>query len=302
MSGPGNQSVDNRREGGLRLDEKMQPLLETNACYRVAHTTPLVSIVTVVFNGKAHLERTIQSVLQQSYRPIEYVVIDGGSTDGTVDLLVQFNDRLDYWLSEPDGGISDAFNKGLQAATGKYIGLINADDWYSPDAIELAVNALESHHADVVHGQLQYWSSDKKMELVSGNHDLLDRDMTVNHPTLIARRTLYEEIGGFDLTIKYAMDYDWVRRAVAHGASFHYLPHVLANMSLGGISDVRWRRAIWEVAKIKTRHRPNSFRPWIQYAFQLTRGISRRVLEKLGLRVLVRIYHEKFSLVKKLSQ
>ena len=96
---------------------------------------PLVSIVTVVYNGAATIERTIASVLGQSYPNIEYIIVDGGSTDGTLDILRAHEDRVDLWVSERDGGIYDAMNKGVALCTGEWVGLINADDWYVDDAV-----------------------------------------------------------------------------------------------------------------------------------------------------------------------
>ena len=101
---------------------------------------PLVSIVTIVYNGEKHLEQTIQSVLNQTYSNIEYIIIDGGSKDNTINIIEKYSDRLAYWISEKDNGISDAFNKGIAKSTGEIVGLINADDWYDFDAIKHVVS------------------------------------------------------------------------------------------------------------------------------------------------------------------
>src|SRR5439155_13950516 len=104
-----------------------------------ARQTPLVSIITIVYNREAYLEQAINSVLQQSYPNIEYIVIDGGSTDNSVSIIKKYASKIQYWVSEPDNGIADAFNKGLMKANGNIIGFINADDWYEPIAVEKAV-------------------------------------------------------------------------------------------------------------------------------------------------------------------
>ena len=104
---------------------------------------PLVSVVTVVRNGVASFRRTAESVWSQTYPAVEYIVVDGGSTDGTRELIESLGDHIDLWISEPDDGISDAFNKGIALARGEVVGLINSDDWYEPDAVAAAVTALK---------------------------------------------------------------------------------------------------------------------------------------------------------------
>lgn len=104
-----------------------------------------VSIITVVYNGVKNIEQTIKSVLHQTYSNIEYIVIDGGSTDGSLDIIKKYSDSISYWVSEADKGIYDAMNKGISKATGDLIGIINSDDWYEPDAIMNMVTAYEEN-------------------------------------------------------------------------------------------------------------------------------------------------------------
>ena len=284
-------------EGGLRLRHQFKAggFFDDGA----AQSPPLISFVTVVYNGAAQLEKTVLSVLGQTYDNVEYIVIDGGSTDGTLAILRKYDQAIDYWVSEPDLGISDAFNKGLAVATGQFVGFINADDWYECNAAQLVVAAAIQHQADIIHGQLRYWSGKVAAELFSADHDLLERDMTINHPTVIARLGLYRSVGGFNADFRYAMDYEWLRRSKVSGARFFYLAAPLANMSLGGISDVRWKRAIREVARVKLIYSPDKITPWISYGLQLSRGVARRLLERMGLTWIVRFYHTRISLVSK---
>ena len=118
---------------------------------------PLVSIITIVFNGEKHLQQTIESVLGQTYPKIEYIIIDGGSKDNSISIIEKYSSRLAYWISEPDKGISDAFNKGISKANGEIIGLINADDWYEKDAVEKIVAAITKH--DFAYGNIAYWKN-----------------------------------------------------------------------------------------------------------------------------------------------
>lgn len=116
---------------------------------------PLVSVITVVFNGVATLECTILSVQQQTYDNIEHIIIDGGSTDGTMDILLKYDGFLDYWVSEKDAGIYDAMNKGIALASGTYVGLLNSDDFFSSsDAVRHIVEALQANHTDAIYSCL----------------------------------------------------------------------------------------------------------------------------------------------------
>lgn len=279
-------------EGGLRTKGYFKKSLPDK---------PLITVVTAVFNGEKYLEETILSVVNQGYDNVEFIIIDGGSTDGTLDIVKKYQDRIDYWISEPDKGISDAFNKGISLSTGIMVGLINSDDWYEPDTTELIASVISAGSVDIVHGQLQYWQDGKKARLVSGDDRLLDKDMTVNHMTVFVKRTLYQAIGLFSREFRYAMDYELLLRAKKAGAGFYYLDKCLANMRLGGVSDIRWRGALLEVARAKALHSNSSYNPKFYYVYQLTKSCMRRILEKLGLNCVVRYYHARFSLVRKIA-
>src|SRR5258705_5340519 len=101
--------------------------------------TPLVSIITIVYNGEKYIEDSIRSVINQSYKNIEYIIIDGGSSDNTVSIIKKYEKQIAFWISEKDKGISDAFNKGIAKATGEIIGILNSDDWYERDTVAKAV-------------------------------------------------------------------------------------------------------------------------------------------------------------------
>jgi glycosyltransferase involved in cell wall biosynthesis len=233
------------KEGGLRTRNIRKSTFAAN--------NPLVSIITIIFNGEKHIEHTIQSVLQQTYPNIEYIIVDGGSTDDTLSILKTYEDQIDYWVSEQDKGISDAFNKGIQYATGEIIGIINADDWYQPDAIATIVHNFGSN--DILYGKIKYWREKKIDKVSSANHHLLTQEMSLNHPAVFVRRTAFERWGLFDLTCKYAMDYDLLLRFYLQGAKFQYLDQVLANMRWGGFSDNSWFNAVKEVHRIKLKNK-----------------------------------------------
>lgn len=269
------------RQGGLRLTAARE-----EGC-------PLLSIVTVVRNGAATLERTIASVLAQEGER-EYLIIDGGSTDGTVEILQRYADRIDYWVSEPDGGIADAFNRGVVAARGRYIGLINADDWYEPGALTAVAQALAHGDADIVYGWLQCWRDGEPDFLVGGDHERLDTGMTIAHPASFVRRALYEQVGLFNTDLRYAMDYEFMLRARAAGARFQRIDRVLAHLTQGGLGDRHWRDSLAEVAKVRTRYVARAGGAWrwrVYYAQHLLRAAGRRVADRLGLRGLRRLWN-----------
>ena len=247
----------------------------------------LVSIVTVVRDCAGSLERTMASVLAQTYRPIEYVVIDGGSTDGTLEIIRRYADRLAYWVSEPDRGISDAFNKGGAATRGDFIGLLNADDWMAPDQVEQAVAALERSGADFVFGDLIcHDPTGRPVHRIAGDPDyarrIESRMPEVNHPTLLARRQVYDRAGRFDTQYRAAMDYDWLLRAHVAGCRGVYEPRVVAHMTLAGVSDRAYRRALAEVRAIAVKHGQPAATAWALYGYRIVKGAAQRALRRLA--------------------
>jgi glycosyltransferase involved in cell wall biosynthesis len=224
--------------------------------------TPLVSIITVVFNGYSSLEQTILSVTGQSYGNIEYLIIDGGSGDGTLDIIRKYDDKIDYWISEPDNGIFDAMNKGIKLATGELIGIINCGDRYLAGAVHKIVEAAAEHpEADVFHGDLRFIQK-SGIESVWRSRERLNRRfiyrMPVNHPTVFVRSACYRAYGVFDTLYRVAADFDLMLRfLVDRGLMFHHIDAVLAVMSGGGASGDFTRITLGEITGIlKKRNVP----------------------------------------------
>jgi glycosyltransferase involved in cell wall biosynthesis len=179
-----------------------------------------LSIITVSYNAAPTIERTIRSVLCQAAESdwnVEYVVIDGGSTDGTVDIIQSFDHQIDYWVSEADRGIYDAMNKGIARVTGEWVGVLNSDDWYAREAFSHLRKEIESNpQVDVVVGGVVRVTEDGTAgKLVLPPHQEFSALRPNNHPATFVKRDVYEQIGGFDLDYDIAADIELILRVQA---------------------------------------------------------------------------------------
>jgi len=229
------------RSGGARLSGVVRQSLPGK---------PLVSIVTVVLNRAAVLRRALDSIRAQTYSNIEYILVDGGSTDGTLDVIREYEDIIDLWISEPDRGIYDAFNKGIALATGDYIGILNSDDYYEPDQLANAVAALQATGADWVFGDIWMHGWQNRSTRIGGDPAYtasIRRTMPAIHQVnALAHRSLFEKHGLFRTEYRIAADYDWFLRITIAGAGGHHDPRILSHMSYSGISARSQRLAIRE--------------------------------------------------------
>ncbi|MBK3333194.1 glycosyltransferase [Persephonella atlantica] len=206
---------------------------------------PLVSVITVVYNGERYIEGTIQSVINQTYPNIEYIIIDGGSTDRTIDIIKNYEDYIDYWISEPDNGIYDAMNKGLESATGDIIGFLNSDDFYaSNNTIEKVVKEFIAQKVDSVYGDLIYVNSKDTSKIIRYwkskpyKRGLFKKGWHPPHPTFFVKKEVYEKYGVFNLKFKIAADYELMLRFLEkYQISSSYISEVLVKMRIGGKSN-----------------------------------------------------------------
>jgi glycosyltransferase len=184
-------------------------------------------------------------VLSQSYPILEYIVIDGGSTDGTLKILDLYKSKLDVYISEPDGGIYDALNKGILHSTGDIVGFLHADDLFeSSDVLDKIAHAFTVSGVEAVYGDLVYVRKNDTSKIVrywkscAFNEKSLQRGWMPPHPTLYIKRSVYEKLGMFDTSYLIAADYDLVLRFFGKGKLFSYhIPQVLVRMRNGGISN-----------------------------------------------------------------
>lgn len=229
-----------------------------------------VSIVTVCYNSAETIENTLISVISQSYPNIEYIVIDGQSTDATLEIIGRYKSKLAKVISEPDKGIYDAINKGIQLASGELVGVLNSDDFYvNGSVIEEVVNTLQQKNADCVYGDLQYVDRQNtdlvKRNWVSGKYEqgLFYKGWMPPHPTFFIKNECYKKYGYFNLKLKSAADYELMLRMLhVHQIKAAYLPKVLVKMRVGGKSNIslmnrikanREDKLAWNINGIKPR-------------------------------------------------
>jgi len=204
-----------------------------------------ISVITAVYNAEETVAEAIESVLGQTHPDVELIVIDGGSTDGTIELLERYRDRIDVLVSEPDGGIYDALNKGIARASGDVIGFLHADDLYAgSEVVAQIAAAFAGTDADAVYGDLVYVSKAQPDRVIrywqAGDFtiDKLKHGWMPPHPTFYLRRSHYEQQGGFDTAFRIAADYDCMLRMLGQpGFGCRYIPQVLVRMRVGGESN-----------------------------------------------------------------
>lgn len=204
-----------------------------------------ISVITAVYNNKETIKDAIDSVQSQSYPNVEHIVIDGASSDGTVEIVKSYGDKIDVFISEPDEGIYDALNKGIHLATGDIVGFLNSDDVYAHDSVlEKIARAFQHQGADSVYGDLNYVKREDISKVIRHwkshgfERSKLRKGWMPPHPTFYVKRKVYEQYGGFDTSFKIAADYDSILRFLGlYHISTTYIPEVLVQMRLGGASN-----------------------------------------------------------------
>lgn len=206
-----------------------------------------ISIITATYNSAATLRDTMESVLRQTYRDIEYLVIDGASKDNTRDIIQEYEPRFEgkmRWVSEPDKGIYDAMNKGIAMATGEVVGILNSDDFYTSETVlERLASTLTSTGADAVYGDIHFVDPDNLSKSVryysskSFRRWMMRLGFMPAHPSFYCRRKIYEQYGAFDCTYKVAADFENLLRLIfVHRIKICYVPMDCVTMRTGGAS------------------------------------------------------------------
>jgi len=221
-------------------------------------TVDVLSIITVVYNAAEQIERTVRSVLEQEYPNLEYLVIDGGSSDGTAEIIERYADRIAYCVSEPDGGVYDAMNKGIAAATGKWVHFLNAGDTFTaPDSVSKVMEAI-APETDIAVGGLRVLDAsgsliaEKRFEGI----ETITSHNPCYHQATFAKRELIRRYP-FDTRYRLLADYDFVFTCHQSGCRFQELDFPVADYLAGGMSDAHQTRAAIEGLEILSRHTPD---------------------------------------------
>ena len=246
----GNMKTLDRLEGGTRLGTHFDRKLNTDE--------PLVSVITICLNTEKTLEQTIQSVINQTYNSIEYLIIDGGSTDSTLDIIRKYDNQIDYWVSEPDGGTSDAINKGIQLSCGALIGILCADDFYEENAVEIIMRAYSADTPKIYHGNLTRIDAHtgESTFLQKPPEDLrkLFQGCAVNTPATFVDRRICKVHGLFDRDYKFADDHEFLLRVFVAGVEFKYIPRNITFMREGGRSHKHYIQACLESFNLSVKY------------------------------------------------
>ncbi|MCD6193225.1 MAG: glycosyltransferase [Candidatus Aminicenantes bacterium] len=206
---------------------------------------PLVSIITPVLDRKNTIDSAIKSVLGQTYRNIEYLIVDGGSTDGTIEVINKYREKISKFISEKDKGVYDGMNKGIRMASGEIIGILNSDDVYASDnVIEEVVKAMEESNADCCWGDLVYVDARDTNKIIrywkSSEYEpgKFKKGWMPPHPTFFVRRWVYEKYGRFNLDFPISADYELMLRFLEkYKIKSCYIPQVMVKMRVGGQSN-----------------------------------------------------------------
>lgn len=197
-----------------------------------------LSVITPCYNSASTIKDTLDSVEAQHCDNMEHIIIDGESTDSTLDIIREYSERVHYEVkivSEPDGGIYDAMNKGIRMADGDLIGIINSDDYFAPDAFARIKSACTGAEHEIIYGMIRTFEKDRMKTLEFYHHDFL-LDRMINHPGSFITPACYRDYGLYDTSFKSSADYAWMKKAMDEGAVFTPIYEVLANIRLGGMS------------------------------------------------------------------
>ena len=229
-----------------------------------------ISIITIVWNNKTFIEESLQSQLSQTYPHVERIVVDGGSTDGTLEIIKRFSSRIDRIITGPDRGIYDALNKGIQAATGDIIGLLHSDDLFSDqDTLYKVHEELDDDGLDACYGDLLYVDRYDTSKIVRYWHSGTYHPRRFHwgwmppHPTFFAKRSVYEKYGLFNLDMGSAADYELLLRYfVKYRIRTAYIPEVLVKMRIGGTSNASLTNRILANRNDRKAWEINGLRPY----------------------------------------
>lgn len=241
----------------------------------------MISIITICKNRQATINRTIESILSQELKgSLEYIIVDGGSTDSTMDIVGTYGERISRSISEPDDGISDAFNKGIGLSGGEILGFINSDDVLLPGALAKVSDYFSAYpEVEVIHADLLLYDGDRFLKRLKPPRYwwIPWRMILFNHPTTFVRREVYQKCGLFDLSYRFShMDFELFLRWIRGGIVIHYLPEVLVRMQAGGASGRHIYRGFSENVRALTAHGYSRPLAYLQF---VVKHLAQRILD-----------------------
>ncbi len=216
-----------------------------------------ISIITICYNSLNTIEDTIISVLNQKYHDLEYIIIDGGSVDGTLEIINKYKKNIAHFITEPDNGISDAFNKGIKLASGELIGLINSDDILLPGSLSF-LNDNINDNTEIIYGNILRWreiEGTEKLVLANDNLKVLHHGFScMYHPATFIKKSAYLKVGLYDVEYKYAMDRELLLRMYKAGVIFQRVNYTFVKFRVGGISCKNYYKTAFESMNISVKH------------------------------------------------
>jgi glycosyltransferase involved in cell wall biosynthesis len=281
------------KEAPENIQQKIKDYINSLDENQNINDLPLITIITVVFNGAKTLEETIQSVINQTYPNVEYIIIDGGSTDGTLDIIKKYEYYIDYWVSEKDKGIYDAMNKGVVVSVGMWIGILGSDDFLEYDALEnFYLHSCLDADCDVIYGNSRVLLDNKILytRISSNSIDDITKCFIFFHPDSLAKIKVYKGIGMYDTTFKLAADYEFFLRAYFEGYKFCKVNKIVLNYRIGGFSS-NYKRALDEKIKIYIKYKSKLTTIFLTHS--IYEFIKSYIKDKLNLKedsIIVRFY------------
>ncbi len=221
---------------------------------------PLITVVTVVFNGEQFLEQTILSVINQTYVNIEYIIIDGGSTDGTIDIINKYENNIDYWVSEKDQGIYHAMNKAIDRATGEWISFMNAGDWFITDSVLFSIFKDKNYsNTQIIYGnhEVRYPSGRLSIKKAGQVKNLWKGSQFCHQAVFV--NSQYHKLNKFNANNKIVADFEFFYRASKNKAKFSHVDVVIVSYAAGGISDLRRINSIHGFWSVVDKSRGTNF-------------------------------------------
>lgn len=234
---------------------------------------PLISIITSTYNSEKTLLDTVNSIANQTYTNIEYIIVDGNSSDNTLRIIKKaqkiFQEKnIDFkFISEEDNGVYEAMNKGIKLAKGELIGVIGSDDWYEKDCFLIVAETYKKTNADFIHGHMNLYSENKIFlkKLKYGTVKEMKNRMSFFHPTSFIKKEVYNKLNNYSLDYRICSDYDLILRIINTNFNIVSINKVLTNFSFGGLSTTNVKEALYESHKIRVKNGYNKYYSLIVY-------------------------------------